>query len=305
MRLAVTELPVAERSLAICQTNLGPKDPRRAWTLSVTSLVYDGSGNFAEAERMAREALPILEAAYGKQCFAVASTLNRLGLALEGEGQLAEAEASLHRALGIREALMGPDSENLLPILDNLTRVYKEEGKVQEAAASRQRADVIAAHNHLGALAGVPNSVPAAMPSAPITEGPTDGAVKGGVYTSNFFQFSIRFPPAWKIFSTGEPLTPNLTGGGKTGLNGVPPENSVESKSLLFWAGAVDNQTQSPHWIMIIAFKPTSAARKFCESRSLRFEARGCGAPREGPNPAPGRWRAHRIPYFGTTGGAP
>jgi ankyrin repeat protein len=111
---------------------------------------------------MAREALPILEAAYGQQSFEVASTLNRLGLALDGEGRLPEAEASLQRALAIREVRLGPDWDGLLPILHNLTRVYSEEGKEQEAAASRQRAERIAAHNGFGVQAAAAPKVSAA-----------------------------------------------------------------------------------------------------------------------------------------------
>ena len=141
-------MPLADRSVAICRRKLRPQDPRLAWTLSIASLVYGGSGKFVEAERMAREALPILEAAYGRQSLPVASTLNRLGLALDGQGRFPEAEATLQRALAVREAWMDPDSVGLLPILHNLTSVYSEEGKEQEASAARNRADSIAAHHH-------------------------------------------------------------------------------------------------------------------------------------------------------------
>ena len=59
-------LPLMEKSEAICNAKFGPKDPRCAWTASYVSLVYDGTGNFAEAERVARESLPILGSAYAK-----------------------------------------------------------------------------------------------------------------------------------------------------------------------------------------------------------------------------------------------
>jgi tetratricopeptide (TPR) repeat protein len=139
-------VPVAERNLSICQAKFSPDDPRLAWTLSMTSLIYDGSGKYTEAERMARTALPVLESAYGKQNWSVATTLNRLGLALEGQGRYPEAEEALLRALHIREIIFGQNSESLLPILNNLSYVYAEEGKKQEAGEVRRRAADISAH---------------------------------------------------------------------------------------------------------------------------------------------------------------
>ena len=59
-------IPLMERSETICNTNFGSKDPRCAWTASYKSLIYGDNGKFSEAEHLARESLPILEAAYGK-----------------------------------------------------------------------------------------------------------------------------------------------------------------------------------------------------------------------------------------------
>lgn len=117
-------VPVAERSVAICRANLPPR--KCGWTFSIASLAYDGVDNFAEAERLANEALPILEAATGKQSWQVASTLNRLGMALDGEGRLPEAEAALTRALAIREGIGGGNWDGLIPVLNNLSSVYSE-----------------------------------------------------------------------------------------------------------------------------------------------------------------------------------
>ncbi len=141
-------LPLIERSEAICDAKFGPKDPRCAWTASYKSLIDDGIGNFVEAERLARESLPVLETAYGKQSYAVATTLNRLGLALEGQSRFPEAESTFLQALATREALYGPNSESLLPVLNNLTRVYTEERKDREAAATRRRAADISANRN-------------------------------------------------------------------------------------------------------------------------------------------------------------
>jgi tetratricopeptide (TPR) repeat protein len=138
----------AERSLSICRTNLAPGEPRYAWTLSMVSLAYDGSGNFVEAERMANEALPILETTEGKQSWPVATTLNRLGMALDGEGRFREAETALRRALAIREAFGGSNWNGLVPVLQNLASVYSEEGKENEATICRQRVESIEGHRH-------------------------------------------------------------------------------------------------------------------------------------------------------------
>ena len=137
-------IPIVERSLAICRTNFGAGAPRCAWTLSLKGLIYAGSGHYREAEKIAREALPILEGAYGRQTWAVSTTLNRLGLALEGEERFAEAEASFQESLAIRERLYGPRSYTLVPILRNLARVYSDEGKEEDASAALRRADSIA-----------------------------------------------------------------------------------------------------------------------------------------------------------------
>ena len=141
-------LPLIERSEAICDAKFGPKDPLCAWTASYKSLIDDVIGNFVEAERLARESLPILETAYGKQSYAVATTLNRLGLALEGQSRFPEAESTFLEALATREALYGQNSESLLPVLNNLTRVYTEERKDREAAATRRRAADISANRN-------------------------------------------------------------------------------------------------------------------------------------------------------------
>jgi tetratricopeptide (TPR) repeat protein len=136
-------VPLAERSLSICENKIGGSNSRCAWTLSVLSLANDGAGNFVQAEQMATEALPILEASEGQQSWPVASTLNRLGLALDGEGRYPEAEVVLRRALTIRESFGGANWDGLVPVLENLERVYTEEGNDKEAVASRERIERI------------------------------------------------------------------------------------------------------------------------------------------------------------------
>jgi tetratricopeptide (TPR) repeat protein len=136
-------VPIAARSLSICEDKIGRGNSRCAWTLSVLSLTNDGAGNFVQAEQMATEALPILEASEGQRSSAVASTLNRLGLALDGEGRYPEAEVVLRRALTIRESFGGANWDGLVPVLENLERVYTEEGNDKEAVASRERIEKI------------------------------------------------------------------------------------------------------------------------------------------------------------------
>jgi tetratricopeptide (TPR) repeat protein len=133
------------------ESALLPWKLRCAWTASYKSLIEDDIGNFVEAERLARESLAILETAFGKQSYGVATTLNRLGLALEGQSRFPEAESTFLQALAIREALYGQNSESLVPVLNNLTRVYTEEKKDREAAATRRRvADISANRNPRG-----------------------------------------------------------------------------------------------------------------------------------------------------------
>ncbi|HVB59096.1 MAG TPA: tetratricopeptide repeat protein [Candidatus Acidoferrales bacterium] len=170
--------PLAKRSLAICQSRRGPRDPCSAWATSMLSLVYDGEGKFTDAEHLAREALSVLETSLGSQTYEVASTLNRLGLALDGQGRWREAEVAFNKALAIRQQRSGAESEDLVVILRNLSRVYSEEGRKQEAAVFRKRAEEISA-NH--------SRVSPAMPTAAQT-------AEWHRYTNEDGNFSVLFP---------------------------------------------------------------------------------------------------------------
>jgi len=102
-----------------------------------------------------------------------------------------------------------------------------------------------------------------------------DGSVKGGVYTNNFFHFSIQYPQAWKILDTGSPIEQRGKGGG-TAERAVPPQrDSVDAGYFLFWVGTANKQTGTQSWILISAFKPASSARNATPDNFLKVEAEG------------------------------
>jgi tetratricopeptide (TPR) repeat protein len=267
--------PLAKRSLAICQSHLGSKDPCTAYASSMLSLVYNGEGKFVEAEGLARQALPILESSYGGQSYAVASTLNRLGLALDGERRWPEAEAAFSRALDIRQELSGAQSNDLVVILHNLASLYDEEGKKQKAAAFRTRAEAISASRQDQAFSRqVSPAASTPKPDPSVTGIPTAGFAKDGVYTNNFFRFSIQFPQAWKILDRGSSIPQNGNAlGTATGVIGSLGGSFVEAGYMLFWAATVDKQTQNQHWIVLCAFKLDSSRRNVTPEQFVRAEA--------------------------------
>lgn len=78
---------------------------------------------------------------------------------------------------------------------------------------------------------------------------PTDGLINGGVYTNNFFQFTVQFPTGWKVLSMGS-----------------GPQASAEAISyVLLMVGSPDSQMHGTRWITIAAAQPpaTSAPLSF------------------------------------------
>lgn len=69
------------------------------------------------------------------------------------------------------------------------------------------------------------------------SEQPTDGSINGGVYTNNFFQFSVQFPTGWKVLSGGS-----------------GPQVKAEAIAyVLLIVGSPDSQMHGMRWIAISA----------------------------------------------------
>ena len=73
---------------------------------------------------------------------------------------------------------------------------------------------------------------------------PIDGSINGGVYTNNFFQFTVQFPADWKVLSKG----------------GGPQANAKAIGYVLLIAGSPDRQVHGTRWIAIGATRPPASS---------------------------------------------
>src|SRR5207249_11893067 len=92
-------------------------------------------GNYPEAEKLYKLALPIFEKAKPSAASIrdLAKTLNGLGRVYEHQGRYAEAEALQKRALSLIENSAGVDQVVLSYALEDLGNAYFGEGRYAEA----------------------------------------------------------------------------------------------------------------------------------------------------------------------------
>jgi hypothetical protein len=76
---------------------------------------------------------------------------------------------------------------------------------------------------------------------------PTDGSINGGVYTNNFFQFTVQFPAGWIVLSTGS----------------GPQANAKATSYVLLLVGSPDSQMHGTRWIAISAARPLASSPPF------------------------------------------
>jgi tetratricopeptide (TPR) repeat protein/CHAT domain-containing protein len=98
-----------------------------------------GQGKYAEAEKLAQQALEINEAVLGPDHPDVASALSNLGSMYQAQGKYSQAEPVLQRALKIQEKALGPDDPDNVIILNNLAMLYKAQSKYSQAEPLLQR----------------------------------------------------------------------------------------------------------------------------------------------------------------------
>jgi hypothetical protein len=73
---------------------------------------------------------------------------------------------------------------------------------------------------------------------------PADGSINGGVYTNNFFQFTVQFPTGWKVLTMGD-----------------GPQASAKAISyVLLIVGSPDSQMHGTRWITIAAVRPPASS---------------------------------------------
>lgn len=118
-----------------------PHDPHAlALSLNNLGLMYKLQGQSARAERLFRQALPLVEASQGPHHPDTAGCLNNLATLLHAQQRHTEAEPLLLRVLAIREAALGPDHPDVALSLNNLGSHYFATGHPDQAEPLLQRA---------------------------------------------------------------------------------------------------------------------------------------------------------------------
>jgi tetratricopeptide (TPR) repeat protein len=97
-------------------------------------------GRYAEAAKVAREALTVAEEVFGPSDPSLARSLSDLAELYRVAGQLAQAEPLQLRALAIREKALGPRHPHVAQSLSALGHLYKAQGRYGKAQASYERA---------------------------------------------------------------------------------------------------------------------------------------------------------------------
>lgn len=93
--------------------------------------------DYAASERLAREALDIIETLRGNHVIMRASALNQVAIALSDQGRLEEAAAMLEQVVEARQTLPDVDGRrNLAANLNNLGLIYSELGWLDQAEAA-------------------------------------------------------------------------------------------------------------------------------------------------------------------------
>ena len=111
--------------------------------LSELATIRSWQGDYEEAERLAREALVMLEQQLGTEHLDVADGLNALGNALQNQNKLDEAETTHRRALEIRERQLGEDDLSVGQSAHNLAIVLFMREEYEQAEALYKRSAAI------------------------------------------------------------------------------------------------------------------------------------------------------------------
>ncbi len=108
--------------------------------LSAKVLTLYQQGRYAEAVKVAKDALKVAEAKFGPDHPAVAISLNNLAELYRAQGQYAAAEPIFKRALGKYEKALGPSHPDVAQSLNNLAELYTAQGKYADAEPLFKRA---------------------------------------------------------------------------------------------------------------------------------------------------------------------
>jgi tetratricopeptide (TPR) repeat protein len=141
--------PLAPHALAVAgRADKAGIPDLTARLMNQVALLFNAKTRYAEAERLMRPALAIIEASYGPDHPSVAATLNNLARLLQDTDRLAEAEPLMRRALAITEASYGPDHPSVADTLNNLAGLLYDTSRRTEAEPLYRRALEITESNY-------------------------------------------------------------------------------------------------------------------------------------------------------------
>ncbi len=115
---------------------LGTTHPLVATDLGTLAAIQQDLGYYADAERLSRQALNIVESWYGEDSLNAADQLTSLGRALTYQKKNAEAKVTLERALAIQEKSLGIAHPKVAETLNEIGNVLATQGN-HAAAAQR------------------------------------------------------------------------------------------------------------------------------------------------------------------------
>jgi tetratricopeptide (TPR) repeat protein len=120
----------------------GAPDLRLPLSLNALARANDELGDFAEAERLYKRAISILDKAGETNNPTYAVLLSNFGSLYVEEGQIAKGEALLRRSLAMNARLLSAEDEQIAVTCNVLAQALTQEGKHREAEQLLDRARV-------------------------------------------------------------------------------------------------------------------------------------------------------------------
>ena len=125
--------PLSQKSLELWTALRPAGDPEIAEALRRQGVILTDRGQYAEAERVLRQALDQRRHGPGEVGARLAETIDDLAAALRSGGKLEEAETAVREALAIRRRVFPADSPEIATSLNNLALMLRERGRFAEA----------------------------------------------------------------------------------------------------------------------------------------------------------------------------
>lgn len=132
--------PHLRRALDIRRQLFGEEHDEVAQSMGSLALLYNASGDRAQAEELAVQALSIRRRLLGDGHLDVAMCFNNLAYVLRDKGDHAAAEVAFRRALDIRRRLLGSDHPDVAILLYHLGEVEAAQGDFAAAESLHREA---------------------------------------------------------------------------------------------------------------------------------------------------------------------